>query len=108
LFIFSYIYAHLFQIKFMYYQDIPFLIVSKDVATAERIASLLKRKSNTQLECYDPDQIWRFQDSINYFTCSVLHYTEEDHLLIEIIDKSLKRHPVSPVYPDGNYRYPYL
>ena len=74
----------------MYYQDIPFLIVSKDVATGEKIASILGRKKNTKVECYDPEQIYSFQDSINYFTCNIFHYSEDDNLLTEIITKSLK------------------
>ncbi len=82
----------------MYYQDIPFLIVSKDVATGEKIASILQRKSNTQYECYDPDQIANIQDSINYFTCNILHFTGDDELLSEIIVTSIKRRPVSPVF----------
>lgn len=82
----------------MYYQDIPFLIVSKDVATGERIGSILQRKSNTYIECYDPEQILRIQDSINYFTCNVFHFNGDDDLLTEIIQSSLKRRPISPVF----------
>jgi len=81
----------------MYYQDIPFLIVSKDVATGEKIASILGRKKNTKIECYDPEQIYNFQDAINYFTCNIFHYSEDDNLLTEIITKSLKRRPLFPV-----------
>ena len=82
----------------MYYQDIPFLVVSKDVATGEKIAAILQRKSNTRIECYDPDQILHIQDSINYFTCNIFHFSGEDDLLTEIISTSLKKRPVSPVF----------
>ena len=82
----------------MYYQDIPFLVVSKDVANGEKIASILQRKSNTRIECYDPDQILSIQDSINYFTCNVFHFSGEDDLLTGIISTSLKKRPISPVF----------
>jgi signal transduction histidine kinase len=82
----------------MYYQDIPFLVVAKDIATSEQIASILKRKSNTYTECYDPDQIFKIQDTIHYFACNIFHYTGEDDLLHDIVLTSLKKHPVSPVF----------
>jgi signal transduction histidine kinase len=82
----------------MYYQDIPFLIASKDIASAEKIASILHRKSNTYVEVFDPDQIIRIQDSVNYFTCNVFHYSDDDEILNEIIKTSLKKKPISPVF----------
>jgi hypothetical protein len=82
----------------MYYQDIPFLIASKDIASAEKIAAILQRKSNTHVEVFDPEQITRIQDSINYFTCNVFHYSDEDEILTEIIKTSLKKKPISPVF----------
>jgi hypothetical protein len=82
----------------MYYQDIPFIIAAKDIASAEKIASILQRKSNTHVEVFDPDQIVNIQNSINYFTCNVFHYSHDDEILTEIIASSLKTRPISPVF----------
>ena len=82
----------------MYYQDIPFLIVSKDVATGERIAVMLGRKSNTRVECYDPDVIYSLQEKINYFLCNIFHYSGDDPILEEIIINLLRKRPISPIF----------
>jgi len=81
----------------MYYQDIPFLIVAKDVGTGSNIARILKRKINTHIECYDSESIQQFQESINYFMCNVFCYAGHDQLLDEIIANSLQKRPLSPV-----------
>lgn len=86
----------------MFYQDIPFLIVSKDVATGERIATILGRKSNTRIECYDPEVIYNFHEKINYFTCNVFHYSGPDPILEEIIINLLRKRPVSPIFLISN------
>ena len=82
----------------MYYQNIPFLIVSKDVATGERIATILDRKTNTRIECYDPEAIYNFHEKINYFACNVFHYSGPDQILEEIIVNLLRKRPVSPIF----------
>jgi len=82
----------------MYYQDIPFIICSKDDQITRQIARILTRKQNTVLAAPTQTAINHFFGRISYFTCQVFHYELDDSRLNEIIVSTLKKRPFSAVY----------
>jgi len=82
----------------MYYQDIPFLICSKDDQISNRIARILSRKQNTVLAEPTQTDVSHFLKRIGYFTCQVFHYDADDPLPDEIITTTLKKRPFSANY----------
>ncbi len=82
----------------MYYQDIPFIICSKDDQITRQIARILARKQNTVLAAPTQTAVNHFFSQISNFTCQVFHYESDDVRLKEIIDSTLKKRPFSAVY----------
>lgn len=83
----------------MLYQDIPFLICSKDSAITRQIADILARNENTVLAAPTHTAVNQFLNRIGYFTCHVFHYPPEgDQQLDEIIASTLKKRPFSANY----------
>ncbi len=82
----------------MYYQDIPFLICSKNDQIAQQIARILARRQNTVLAAPTQTAVMQFLNKIGYFTCQIFHYESEDPQLDEIIKTTIKKRPFSANY----------
>jgi len=83
----------------MLYQDIPFLICSKDDEISTQIANVLGRHENTVLAAPTLTAVNQFLNRIGYFTCQVFHYSSEgDQQLDVIITSTLKKRPFSANY----------
>ncbi len=82
----------------MFYQDIPFLICSKDEQISNQIARILLRKQNTILAAPTQTALSQFFSRIGYFTCHIFLYESDDAHLKEIIVSALRKRPFSANY----------